>query len=79
MPNDEKSLLYGMGGDPSESVAFKKFRKIGCLVESRGMATEVGFAFLDLQTLECTIGQYADTPVFSGLCRQLVIFQPELV
>jgi hypothetical protein len=56
-----------------------KLQTIVSLVESRGTATEVGFASLDLQSSECIVGQFADTLTFAGLCRQLVILQPDTV
>ncbi len=53
--------------------------RICCLVQSRGAATEIGFAFTNLDTVEFKIGQYSDTPTLGGLLRQLQVFSPQLV
>lgn len=64
----------GCATRPDESI-----HRICCLVESRGVAVEVGIAFIDLSTAECVIGQFADTPTFTGLCRQIEVLGPDLV
>jgi hypothetical protein len=53
--------------------------RLMCLVESRGTVREVGFSSLDLQTATCIVGQFSDTSSFHGLCRQVLMLQPELV
>ena len=63
----------------TESVGLGGLHRICALVESRGAASEIGFAMLDLETVECSIGQFADTPTYSGLCRLLLMYEPELV
>ena len=53
--------------------------RLMCLVESRGTVREVGFSSLDLQSATCIVGQFSDTSSFHGLCRQVLMLQPELV
>lgn len=50
-----------------------------CLVESRGAATELGFAAFDADLGCCDVGQFADSSTFPGLCRQIYMFQPSLI
>lgn len=72
-------------GAPSTSAAVRPIHldtskdRICCLVESRGAAVEIGIASINQCTAECAIGQFADTPTFTGLCRQIELLDPDLV
>lgn len=57
----------------------EKYQRILVAVESKGMGTELGFAFLDLSMLECSLGQFADSPTYSSFRRLLILYEPECV
>ena len=63
----------------NEALRVDRYSRIQCLVESRGTAKEVGFASLDLQSARCVIGQFSDTLSFAGLCRNVLLLEPELI
>lgn len=53
--------------------------RIMSIVESRGNASEIGIAVLDLERGQCQLGQFADTLSYGGLSQVLAIHNPELV
>ena len=47
-----------------------------CIVEGRGIQTEVGMAAIDLRTSSCLISQFADSQSYSSVLHRLHILDP---
>lgn len=50
-----------------------------CVVLGRGRGAVVGFAALDAHRGSLRAGQFADTPMLAGLCREIHLAQPSLL
>lgn len=64
------------GDDKLESAHYVRIMSI---VESKGSASEIGIAILDLERGHCNLGQFSDTPSYGGLSQMLAVYNPELV
>lgn len=56
-----------------------RYVRIMSIVESKGSASEIGIAILDLERGQCNLGQFSDTPSYGGLSQMLAVYNPELV
>lgn len=64
---------------PSGLASKEHYQRFLSLVESRGPSSELGYVSLNLQILECNLGQFSDTATFSALSRLLLVYEPECV
>lgn len=74
-----QSIMETLDATRNASSKIGNVNRILSLVESRGISTEIGIAMFDLRSAECYIAQFSDTSTYSGLLRNILALEPDIV
>lgn len=78
--NTENYLEASSNGLPEFSIALRESTNcIACIIESRGVATEVGITALNLENGICSLYQISDTSNYSQVLQILNLHMPQKV